>query len=383
MARMKYRDYGSNGERCRHVVMTRRAFAAIFSATLRNGKNETGGVFIGHIYKGIFYIIDSIDQGLATTNLQEYFQWDADYVNHLVEILSTIYRFPVTIIGFWHRHPGDMDFFSLTDENTIRSHLKSSKFGLLSMLVNLDPDFRMTFFYCWKDTLTRVRYDVGDEYFPAEILEYAEPSRIAENVGTADAEKIKVLPNKVYPASSDLFPKTVFPEKKNAAVRTAEDEELSARDAAPVSGMAGESEESLKAKKSISNLRRQNEIYRDEIQKLQGKITALNKEKNALQEEKERLQSQLDSLSRELKEPGGRESTVPADPESTEIEPAESKEPVLKEIPDIPPLDPDEVTERKEKHDVITEENRETPGTVPAEKNELVEQAEEDQADEE
>ena len=102
MAEMKYLDYGSNVNRCRHVVMTRRAFAAIFSAILKNGKNETGGVFIGHIYKGIFYIIDSIDQGLVTTNLQEYFQWDADYVNHLVEVLSTIYRFPVTIIGFWH-----------------------------------------------------------------------------------------------------------------------------------------------------------------------------------------------------------------------------------------------------------------------------------------
>ena len=216
MRHLQYKDYDRNYRRCRHVLLNDRAYASIISEVLKNGKNETGGVLVGNIVNGIWYVIDSLDPGLETTNQQTYFQWDADYVNHLVETISLIYRYPVTILGFWHRHPGSMDFFSATDEDTIRSNLRESRFGLLSMLVNIDPELRMSFYYCWEESLHRVHYDVGDEYFPVELLEYAAPSRIAENIGSSEAKRVKILPNKVY--SADQFPKTLSQRKAIEAV---------------------------------------------------------------------------------------------------------------------------------------------------------------------
>lgn len=216
MRHLQYKDYDRSYKRCRHVLLNDRAYASIISEVLKNGKNETGGVLVGNIVNGIWYVIDSLDPGLKTTNQQTYFQWDADYVNHLVETISLIYCYPVTILGFWHRHPGSMDFFSATDEDTIRSNLRESRFGLLSMLVNIDPELRMSFYYCWEESLHRVHYDVGDEYFPVELLEYAAPSRIAENIGSSEAKRVKILPNKVY--SADQFPKTLSQRKAIEAV---------------------------------------------------------------------------------------------------------------------------------------------------------------------
>ena len=120
MRRLQYLDYGQNKDRCLHVVLSDRAYASILSEVMKNGDNETGGVLLGTIYKNIWYVVESVDPGLVTTNTQDFFRWDAEYVNHLLDKLCPIYRFMISIVGFWHRHPGSMDFFSFTDENTIR-----------------------------------------------------------------------------------------------------------------------------------------------------------------------------------------------------------------------------------------------------------------------
>ena len=207
MRRFQYKRNDHRNKRCKQVVISERAYAAIISEVLKNGRNETGGVLVGNIVNGVWYVIDSLDPGMETTNTQDFFQWDAMYVNHLVDTISLIYYYPVTILGFWHRHPGSMDFFSLTDEDTIRSNLEGARFGLVSMLVNLDPELRMTFYYCWEESLFRVSYAVGDEYFPTELLKYATPSRIANNIGTPEAKRVEILPNKVY--SSEVLAKTI------------------------------------------------------------------------------------------------------------------------------------------------------------------------------
>lgn len=277
MRRLQYLDYGQNKDRCFHVVLSDRAYAAILSEVMKNGDNETGGVLLGTIYKNIWYVVESVDPGLVTTNTQDFFRWDAEYVNHLLDKLCPIYRFMISIVGFWHRHPGSMDFFSPTDENTIRSNLKNSKYGLLSMLVNIDPKLRMSFYYCWQETLTRVKYDVGDEYFPIELLEYAKPDGIAEKNGIPESKRFEILPNKVY--SSASFPKTVFPGKKPQSVD-------------PDAGQPAAQMENYR--KTIDQLQKENA-------ELKNEAAVRNAEKQAHEEEIKNLKATIDELREEDK----------------------------------------------------------------------------------
>ena len=284
MKRLQYLDYGHYRDRCRHVVLSDRAYASIVSEAIKSGKNETGGVFLGVIYKSVWYIVECVDSGMATTNTRDYFQWDADYVNHLLEKYSMIYLFMVSGLGFWHLHPGSMDFFSMTDEIAIRSNLGNSRYGLLSMLVNKDPKLRMTFYYCWGETMTRVKYDVGDEYFPAELLEYASPGKISEKMGIPESKRVEVLYNRVYPP--DAFPKTVMPDQKARS---------SAASASP--------------SPSAGILTAQAENYRSTIAELQkinsglrNQRTDLLKRLQILQEESALLRSEIAKLRDEQKE---------------------------------------------------------------------------------
>ena len=207
MSMYRYEDYEYNNQRCFHVVLSNRAYTSMLLEVVQNIKNETGGVLLGNIVNGIWYVVDSIDPGLEAVKLPTYFQWDTEYVNHLAKKLGALYKYPLTILGFWHKHPEDIDYFSKTDEDAIASNLKNSKFGLLSMLVNIDPELRMTFYYCWSNIFAKVRYDVGDEYFPVELLEYESPNSIVESLKELEVKHISIMSNKVY--SSECFPKTL------------------------------------------------------------------------------------------------------------------------------------------------------------------------------
>lgn len=208
MGIFQYRDYSDSCQRCFHVALSKRVYSSILSEVFQDIKNETGGVLLGNIVNGIWYVVDSVDPGLNKVTRPDFFQWDTEYVNHLVEKLASLYRFPLTILGFWHKHPGSMDYFTEIDERAIYSNLVKSRFGLLSMIVNIDPELRMSFYYCWNNCLSRVRYDVGDEYFPQELLEYASPEIIVERIEDTEVKEIGVVYNKVF--SSEAFPRTLY-----------------------------------------------------------------------------------------------------------------------------------------------------------------------------
>lgn len=176
---MKYIDFDLKNPRCIHCYISDRAYASVITEVMTNGQNETGGVFLGYIINRAWYIVESIDPGVDTVNQAAFFQWDTDYVNHQADRLSKIYQKPLTILGFWHRHPGSMDYFSDQDESTIRSNLAELRAGLLSMLVNIDPKLRMTFYYCYDNNIMPIRYDVGNKYFPVELLRYADSEELS------------------------------------------------------------------------------------------------------------------------------------------------------------------------------------------------------------
>lgn len=231
---MKYIDFNIKNPRCIHCYISDRAYASVITEVMANGQNETGGVFLGYIINRAWYIVESVDPGVDTVNQVAFFEWDSNYVNHQAKRLGKIYNKPLTILGFWHRHPGSMDYFSGQDETTIRTNLRELRAGLLSMLVNIDPKLRMTYYYCYGNEIMPIRYDVGNKYFPAELLQYAdadELSRRAAESGrnleihyeqvinleaiAAKKRNTSVVPNASMANAGNKNEDTVTDEKKN------------------------------------------------------------------------------------------------------------------------------------------------------------------------
>ena len=178
---MDYIPFDVNNPDCLHVTLSNRAYCSIINESLEHGYDETGGVLLGFIVGRRWFVLDVIDPGTNDTIHQvDLFQWDEDYVNAMAKRMRRIYRHQPTILGFWHRHPGSMDFFSQQDVESTQKNLQNAKKGLISMLVNIDPALRMTFYYAKGPHFMPVRYDVGDEYFPVELLEYASPTEISQ-----------------------------------------------------------------------------------------------------------------------------------------------------------------------------------------------------------
>jgi len=249
---MKYIDFDLKNPRCIHCYINDRAYASVITEVMINGQNETGGVFLGYIINRAWYIVESVDPGVDTVNQVAFFRWDADYVNHQAERLSKIYQKPLTILGFWHRHPGSMDYFSDQDESTIRSNLRGLREGLLSMLVNIDPKLRMTFYYCYDNNIMPIRYDVGNKYFPVELLKYADSEELSRRASlsghplevfyrqvvdldaVAARKKAQDQPKGKAPEAAYTAERT--PEKENTAERAPEKEDTDAAKAASAGG---------------------------------------------------------------------------------------------------------------------------------------------------
>ena len=204
---MKYIEFNIRNPRCIHCFMSDRAAATVYSEVYANGRNETGGVFIGYIINRTWYVVEAIDAGLKTVNNEIHFEWDRNYVNHLIQKLRPIYKIPLTVLGFWHRHPGDMNYFSGMDESTIMENLKNMKLGLISMLVNIDPKLRMTFYYCYGNEIMKIRYDIGDHFFPQDFLKFTSSADMEERA-KRDGREFKIHYQPVFKAEDFAGSKT-------------------------------------------------------------------------------------------------------------------------------------------------------------------------------
>ena len=202
---ISYEKNAMNTYGCIYIVLSERAYKSILAETFTHGNRETGGILLGHFVNKIWYIIEVIDPGLITVNNSTYFEFDIEYVNHRMRTINRLYNYPLTILGVWHRHPGSMDTFSTTDISSIHTHVSESQNGILSMLVNVDPELRMTFYYCSKEcTLMKVPYDVGDNVIIKDIIVLADERKIQENIGTGKVVRIvqkNNLPKKRMPLS--------------------------------------------------------------------------------------------------------------------------------------------------------------------------------------
>lgn len=130
------------------VIFTQRAFNAIVTETISKHPIETGGIFLGYVMdNGTWIVVENVAPGAKSTHRSAYFEYDTAFVTYLANVLANQYKGNLQILGLWHRHPGSMDVFSSTDDQTNRNYAIDHPHGAISALVNCDPKWRMTMYH--------------------------------------------------------------------------------------------------------------------------------------------------------------------------------------------------------------------------------------------
>lgn len=168
------------------VIFSKRAMTALLVETREKITTETGGVFLGKYLDGIWYVVETIDPGPGAVFKTAYFEYDQDYINHLINKISRLYSQQLDLVGLWHRHPGSMDSFSMTDDETNSKYAELSSNGAISGLVNIDPLFRLTMYHVSLPLYyEKIEWIVDDKLIPAQIHDLKEIELLAAQIGTA------------------------------------------------------------------------------------------------------------------------------------------------------------------------------------------------------
>ena len=165
------------------IVFSDRAMVALTVETLEKFQTETGGVFLGYRRGKTWYVIETIDPGPNAVFQRAYFEYDQAYINHLINKISRLYEEQLDLIGLWHRHPGSFDRFSETDDITNTQYAELSEYGAVSLLVNIDPTFRITAYHVSLPLrYDKISYEVGDHLIPDNLLKLKSREKVTERI---------------------------------------------------------------------------------------------------------------------------------------------------------------------------------------------------------
>lgn len=156
-----------------YVVFTQRAFNSIVTEVIDKHPIETGGILIGYVLdNGAWIVVENIPPGYNTIHQRAYFEYDAEFVNYLSNVIALQYKGNLQVLGLWHRHPGGMDTFSNTDDGTNIKFARDRQCGAISALVNCDPRMRMTMYHVSPQGLYQpIEWYVDDgETIPEEFI---------------------------------------------------------------------------------------------------------------------------------------------------------------------------------------------------------------------
>lgn len=165
---------------CQLVVFSNKAYNAIIRESFAKDPVETGGILLGHILdNGIWIVMEVLPPGMKSIFQYAYFEYDEAFVNYLAQSVANQYKHPLDLLGLWHRHPGSMDVFSPTDDGTNTTFARQNPAGVISGLVNIDPDFRITMYHLdhtpgrslGRPDYSVVDVEVGDDIIPEEYFE--------------------------------------------------------------------------------------------------------------------------------------------------------------------------------------------------------------------
>ncbi|MEA2600678.1 MAG: hypothetical protein QOF89_1670 [Acidobacteriota bacterium] len=154
------------------LYISDRAMAEIVTETVEHLHTETGGVLLGLKTSEAWYVVESLDPGPGAVLEHSFFEYNHEYLTHLANKVARRYHNKLRLLGLWHRHPGSFDSFSNTDDTTNLRYAEMLDGEAISGLINLDPDFRMTFYHVEAQPLSYTRLSVrtGDENFPPDLL---------------------------------------------------------------------------------------------------------------------------------------------------------------------------------------------------------------------
>lgn len=162
-----------------YVIFSQRAFNSIVTEVIDKHPIETGGILIGYVLdNGVWVVVENIPPGYHTIHQRAYFEYDAEFVNYLSNVIALQYKGNLQVLGLWHRHPGSMDVFSHTDDGTNVKFAKDRQCGAISALVNCDPKMRMTMYHVSPyGEYEHIDWYVDDgETIPEEFLALCYPS---------------------------------------------------------------------------------------------------------------------------------------------------------------------------------------------------------------
>ncbi len=145
----RYRYLDTPSKRCKAVYVSKRSLATVLAEAYANGENETGGTFFGHMDEdGAWHIIEATGPGYGAYHTPTRHEMNNRFVNYQYRALSRIYAKPLTLVGFWHRHPGNFNRFSGLDDKVNTDYAKAIGNGTVSMLVNFTAEGpRLTCYY--------------------------------------------------------------------------------------------------------------------------------------------------------------------------------------------------------------------------------------------
>lgn len=164
---------------CHLVVFSNKAYNAIIRESFDKDPVETGGILLGHVLdNGVWIVMEVLPPGINSIFQYAYFEYDEAFVNYLAQSVANQYERPLDLLGLWHRHPGNMDVFSTTDDGTNLTFARLNPAGVISGLVNIDPKFRFTMYHLDHPTsrpIGRPHYEVvdvevGDDIIPDEYF---------------------------------------------------------------------------------------------------------------------------------------------------------------------------------------------------------------------
>lgn len=171
---------------CQLVVFSDKAYNAIIRETFEWDPVETGGILLGHILDNGCWIVMEVlppgyGEGREGDNVYHeygYFEYNRKFVNYLAKSVAEQYEIPLELLGLWHRHPGSMDHFSGTDDGTNTTFAAQNPNGVISGLINIDPQLRMTMYYLAhgvskyseRPPYQQVEVEVGSDIIPEEFF---------------------------------------------------------------------------------------------------------------------------------------------------------------------------------------------------------------------
>lgn len=202
-------------ENCQLVVFSNKAYNAIIRESFDKDPVETGGILLGHVLdNGVWIVMEVLPPGINSIFQYAYFEYDEAFVNYLAQSVANQYKRPLDLLGLWHRHPGSMDVFSTTDDGTNSTFARQNPAGVISGLVNIDPNFRITMYHLDRPTgrlMGRPNYsvvdvEVGDDIIPDEYFELRYFDGGESNLHPSVAQRARNFQPRQIVAEGDRIP---------------------------------------------------------------------------------------------------------------------------------------------------------------------------------